>query len=142
MKILLDTNVVLDVLCDREPFAADAAAVWKLCETRQVSGFLSALSVPNIVYIMRKELSPERTEQILRFLLMIFDLSALNADDLKKAAALRWADFEDALQSVTAEKENASCIVTRNKKNFADSPVPAVTPAEFLALLQKNGMKR
>ena len=136
MKILLDTNVLLDVLCDRKPFAEDSATVWKQCEIRCVSELISAVSVPNIVYIMRRELSPERTEQLLRFLLMIFDVSELKADDLKKAASLRFPDYEDALQIVTAEKEKASYIVTRNKKDFAGSPIPAVTPGEFLQLLQ------
>lgn len=136
MKILIDTTVLLDVLCDREPFAADSAAVWKQCETRSVNGMISAVSVPNIVYIMRRELSPERTEQLLQLLLMIFDVSELKADDLKKAASLRFPDYEDALQVVTAEKEKASYIVTRNIKDFEGSPIPAVTPGDFLHLIQ------
>lgn len=138
MNVLIDTNVLLDVLCDRAPFAAASAAVWKYCETRKINGIVSALSVPNIAYIMRKELTPERTEQILRLLLMIFDVSELKAEDLKKAASLHFCDFEDALQVVTAEKEKASYIITRNTKDFVGSQISAVTPADFLKLFRSS----
>ena len=138
MNVLIDTNVLLDVLCDRAPFVAASSAVWKQCETRQIRGVVSALSIPNIAYIMRKELTPERAEQILRLLLMIFEVSELMTDDLKKAASLRFDDFEDALQIVTAEKEKASYIITRNTKDFANSQIPAVTSVDFLGLFRQK----
>ncbi len=61
MKVLIDTNIILDVLCRRGDFYKDSAMVWKLCEVRTITGVVSALSVPNIIYIMRKELDTERT---------------------------------------------------------------------------------
>ena len=66
MKILIDTNVILDVLCNRADFVEDAKKIFKLCEVNKVDGYISALSVPNIVYIMRKELDSEKTADILK----------------------------------------------------------------------------
>ena len=61
MKALIDTNVILDVLCSRESFVKFSSIVWKYCEVSRSEGYISALSVPDIVYILRKELTPEKT---------------------------------------------------------------------------------
>ena len=66
MKILIDTNVILDVLCNRPEFISDSLKVFKYCEANQITGFISALSIPNIVYIMRKELDNEKIKEILK----------------------------------------------------------------------------
>lgn len=65
MRILIDTNVILDVLCARENFLEASSKVWKYCETKKLEGYISALSVPNIVYILRKELTPEKRSRLL-----------------------------------------------------------------------------
>ena len=64
MKVLIDTNVILDVLYKREGFYEDSLKIWKLCETRKLDGYISALSIPNIVYILRRELDPEKTLEL------------------------------------------------------------------------------
>lgn len=135
MRVLIDTNVVLDVLCAREAFLPASSTVWKLCETGRLDGHLAALSAPNIVYILRKELDPDKIQQIVEQLSLIFAVEDLRAEDLKKAAAMRTADFEDALQMVCAARIKADFIVTRNIRDFLGSKVPAVTPAELLARL-------
>lgn len=61
MKIWIDTNVLLDVLCNRPNFVEASVKVWKLCEVKKLEGYISALSVTNIVYILRKELTPQKT---------------------------------------------------------------------------------
>ena len=133
MKLLVDGNILLDVLQKREPHFADSAKVWKLCETEQAEGFVSALTFANLVYVLRKELSPEKTEEVLKKLALIFCFTELGTADLLKAASRHWYDFEDALQSVTAERLRADYIITRNVKDFKQSKVPALTPAELLA---------
>lgn len=138
MKILVDTNVVLDVLCDREKFADDSTRVIQFCEANLVSGSIYAMSVPNIVYIMRRELDPEAIETICLYLSLIFSIESLTSKDLRKAAQMRNKDFEDSLQMVCAEKISADYIVTRNIKDFALSKVPVITPAEFLNIMQKE----
>lgn len=132
MKALIDTNVILDVLCNRAAFAEDAKKIFKLCEVNIVEGYISALSAPNIVYIMRKELDAEKTADILEKLSLIFKIADLKGSDIIKAAELGFGDYEDALQSLCATRIKADYIVTRNTKDFVKSKVAAIRPAEFL----------
>ena len=132
MKVLIDTNVILDVLCNRQGFAEDASKIFKFCEVNKIEGYISAISVPNIVYILRKELDAEKTKEILDRLSLIFKISDLKADDLKKAANLMFDDYEDALQSVCASRIKANYIITRNIKDFKNSKVAAIKPSELL----------
>lgn len=133
MRWLIDTNVVLDVLMKREPHFRDSAAVWKLCETGQAEGYVSALSFANLVYVMRRELSPAQIQDVLDRMKLIFRFADFPASALMRAAELQWADFEDAVQSVIAAEIDADCIVTRNVRDFNGSRVTAFTPAEILA---------
>ena len=132
MKILIDTNVILDVLCNRKDFAEDSLRVFKYCETNHITGYISALSIPNIVYIMRKELDSERIKEILTVLTSIFTVVDLRGTDLIKAADLDFSDYEDALTSVCASRTKVNYIVTRNIKDFKSSSVPAIKPSELL----------
>ena len=133
MKVMIDTNIILDVLCKRPAFYEDTARVFRLCEVREIEGVISALSIPNIVYILRKELDTEKTGQIINTLMLIFSVADLRADDLKRAVSLKFKDYEDALQSACAERMKADFIVTRNGKDFSESKVAAIGPAELLA---------
>lgn len=132
MKVLIDTNIILDVLCKRPAFYEDSAKIFKLCEVKKISGVISALSIPNIMYILRKELDADRTREILDSLMLIFSVADLKADDLKKAADMRFKDYEDAIQSACATRIKANYIVTRNIKDFSESKVTAIKPAELL----------
>ena len=132
MKILIDTNVILDVLCDRPEFVEASLKVWKYCEVDQIEGYISALSIPNIVYILRKELDADKTKEMVNTLFLIFNIVDLRADDLKKAANMGSSDFEDAVQIACASRINADFIITRNIRDFKDSKVPAIKPSEFL----------
>lgn len=135
MKVLVDTNVILDVLCNRKEFVEDSLRVFQCCEAQHITGYISALSIPNIVYIMRKELDPERIREILHTLTMVFSVVELRESDLLKAAELPFADYEDAIQSVCAARVRADYIVTRNGKDFVNSPVPTVSPTDLLKQL-------
>ena len=131
MRLLIDANVILDVLQNREPHVKDSSVIWKICETHQAEGFISALTFANLVYIMRKELNPEQIEEVMQKLSLIFTFTELSPSDLTSAAHLQWDDFEDALQSVTAERIHADYIITRNVRDFLRSKVTAFTPAEL-----------
>ena len=135
MKLLIDANIVLDVLQAREPHLRDSALIWKLCETEQAEGWVTALSFSNLVYVMRRELSPEQVKELLAKLRLIFRFADYTAADMHRAAELCWPDFEDAVQAVIAERLGADCIITRNVRDYQRSPVPALTPAEYLARL-------
>lgn len=132
MKVLIDTNIILDVLCKRPAFYEDSAKIFKLCEVKKISAVISALSIPNIMYILRKELDADKTREILDSLMLIFSVADLKADDLKKAADMRFKDYEDAIQSACATRIKANYIVTRNIKDFSESKVTAIKPAELL----------
>lgn len=133
MVLLIDANVILDVLQNRQEFIKDSAIIWKLCETEQAKGYISALTFANLVYIMRKELTPEKIQEVYHKLCLIFQFSDLTSSDLTHAAEMNWDDFEDALQSATAERIHADYIITRNVRDFAKSKVMAFTPSELLA---------
>lgn len=135
MTLLIDTNIVLDVLMNRSEFVKTSSMVWKLCETEQTEGYISALSFANIMYIMRKQLTPKQIEEVFDQLKLIFSFSALNAAVLTKAVNMKWDDFEDAIQSATAETVHADYIITRNLKDFSQSKIMALLPSELLARL-------
>lgn len=131
MKVLIDTNVILDVLCNRKDFVDDSLKMFKYCEANQITGYISALSILNIVYIMRKELDNDRIKEILTTLTSLFTVVDLRENDLIKAADLEFSDYEDALQSVCASRVKVNYIVTRNIKDFKNSTVPAIKPSEL-----------
>ena len=135
MKVLIDTNVILDVLYKREGFYEDSLKIWKLCEIRKLDGYISALSIPNIVYILRRELDPEKTLEVINNINLVFKIYDLKSEILMQAAEKKTKDYEDALQMVTAQKLKASFIVTRNIKDFTGSKIIAVKPSELLERL-------
>ena len=132
MRVLIDGNILLDVLQNREPHAETSSKVWKLCETGRAEGFVSTLTFANLVYVMRKELTPEKIREVLKILTLIFRFADLSAADMTKAAEMKWTDYEDAVQAATAERIHASAIITRNIRDYRESAVPAFTPGEFL----------
>ena len=132
MKVLIDTNIILDVLCNRSEFVENSAKIFKLCEVKKIDGYISALSIPNIVYIMRKELDSEKIKDVLATLSLIFTIADVKADDIKKAALMNFKDYEDARQSACAARMKMNFIVTRNIKDFANSKITAITPSELI----------
>ena len=133
MVLLIDANIILDVLLNRPDFVKDSAMIWKLCETEQMKGYVSTLTFANLVYIMRKQLDPEKIEDVFHKLNLIFEFADFSVSDLTHAADLNWKDFEDAVQSVTAERIHADYIITRNVRDFSKSKEMAFTPSELLA---------
>lgn len=132
MKVLIDTNIILDVLCKRPDFYEASAQIFKLCEVKKIIGVISALSNPNIMYILRKELNADKTKEVLDNLMLIFSVADLKADDLKSAADMKFGNFEDAIQSACAYRIKANYIITRNIKDFSESRVTAIKPSELL----------
>ena len=107
MKLLIDANILLDVLQKREPHFGASALIWKLCETGQAQGCVSGLSIANLVYVMRRELTAGQVRDVLEKLALIFDVVDLTAADIERAAQAMWSDFEDALQSAAAARAKA-----------------------------------
>lgn len=136
MKVLIDTNILLDVLDERDGFWEDSLAVWNLCRDGKINGFISALSIPNIIYIMRKSLTPEKTEDLIRKMSILFEIVDMKASDITEASQMLVRDFEDGVQMVTAKRIQADYIVTRNTRDFLSSEVPRIEPMELLKKLK------
>ena len=133
MRLLIDANIILDVMQKREVLWKESSFVWKLCETEQAEGFISALTFSNLVYVMRKELDAQQIQDVLKKLQLIFQFADFSAADMEKAAEMKWNDYEDAIQSATAERIAADFIVTRNVRDYKQSKVIAFTPGELIA---------
>ena len=133
MILLIDAIVLLDVIMKRQEFVKDSSVIWKLCETGKVKGYVSSLTIASIVDIMQKEMDPQKIEEVLSMLSMIFEFTDLCVSDIQQAARMQWNDYEDAIQSATAQRIHADFIITRNIKDFAKSEILAFTSAELLA---------
>ena len=136
MRILVDTNVILDVLLKREPHIKAAQIIMTKCASREITGYLAAHSIPNIFYVLRKDYSQEERRKFIRNLCGIFRISDLNAEKIILAVDNeQFLDFEDCLQDECAAAETADYIVTRNPADFKQSRVKVIEPDEFVKLL-------
>ena len=137
-RILFDTNVVLDVLLDRQPFAEASAAVWAAAETGAVEGVLAAHAVTTIHYLVRKETGNVKAKRIVSAILGVFGVAAVDAAVVHEALELSLSDFEDAVTAAAARMAGCECIVTRDPKGFRESPVRALTPEAVAPLLNSR----
>ena len=134
-RALLDINVVLDVLANREPFADDAEAVLRYVEARSIEGLVAAHTITTLHFLLARTLGKTKIRKVLTDLLHVVRVVPVDEDRIRHALALNWTDFEDAVQAACAEKAEADYLVTRDKKGLQRSPVKTVTPAELLALI-------
>ncbi len=133
MKLLIDTNVILDVLLHREVFFDNSFSVMQLIEKDDFEGYISASSITDIFYIVNKKLKDkELVISLLKDILTIVEIQGVNRQEIFSALALGWDDFEDAVQYSTAVFADMDCIITRNKSDFSMSKIPVYTPKEAL----------
>jgi predicted nucleic acid-binding protein len=133
-KIFLDTDVALDHLADRQPFAAYAHRLFALAETGELTVCLSSLSFNNLYYILRKFKGHADALALLRKLKPLVRVSAVTEAEVESALSSSFKDFEDATQHFAAKAEGGvSAIVTRNKADYRASEIPVFSPEEFLA---------
>jgi predicted nucleic acid-binding protein len=128
MRVLIDTNVILDILMKRAGFYENSSRVLRLCEIKRDEGYVSATTVTDVHYFLRKGLGREQTRETMKTLFAIIDVAAVTKADIHRAFAYDMADYEDAVQAACAKRIGAERIVTRNAKDFKGSPVMAVTP--------------
>ena len=143
MRVLVDTNVVLDVLLAREPFVHDAAAVFAMVERAEVEAFLCATTVTTVDYLLCRALPQADARAALRGLLRLFQIAAVNRPVLESALVSPISDFEDAVLAEAARQVEVECIVTRNTADFRQADLVALDPAELLDQhLGRTGGKR
>ena len=137
MTAVIDTCVVIDVLQNREPFSKSAIDVFMAVSNRKVAGVLTAKSILDIYYIIRRSLHSEsETRAAVNKLLMLFDVADTFAADVRMAVSYETDDYEGAVMIETAKRIGADCIITRNTKDYSASEIPVFTPDEFLERLR------
>lgn len=134
MTVFVDTNILIDLLCERESFVQSARMLFAYGYSGRLTLVLSSLSLVNAVYIARKYGYVdvrEKLDDITEFV----EVVDLRKEVAKRALTCEWKDYEDAVQYMSAIKENADCIVTRNKKDFRKSVIPVYTIEELMSLM-------
>lgn len=136
MKILLDTNIILDVLMDRLPHSEAATELFSRVENGTVTGCLCGTTITTIFYLAAKTLGTSRAQQEIRKLIQLFEVAPVNRHVLEAALALNYHDFEDAVIYEAACQVGADVIVTRNQQDFKKSRLPVHSAEEMTKILR------
>ncbi len=141
MRILFDTNVVLDLLLDREPFTQDAQILIGKVERGDVVGVLCATTITTIHYLVSKSFDREKSTEIIKSLLKLFEIASVTRAVLEDALEVNDKDYEDSVLYKSAYHSGADLIVTRDRMGFDKSDIPVMNPKELLALLESIDKK-
>ncbi len=133
MKIFIDTNVLLDVFLERNPYYENSVLIWGIAESKMSEVLVSAISINNIYYIIRKHKGKELAQRAVEVLNANFMIVPLDQSIIGKAIMARLPDFEDSIQFFSALSAGADCIVTRNARDFPQSNIPVITPDAFIS---------
>jgi predicted nucleic acid-binding protein len=134
VRVLLDTNVLMDVLLNREPFVGESAQVVDQVVRGAITGQIGATTVTTIFYLASREVGSKAAKLHVEKLITLFEVAPVTRAVLEAALAANAPDFEDAVLAQAAHGAGAQAIITRNPKDFADSPVRAYTPRQWLAM--------
>lgn len=135
-KVFLDTNVILDLLLDREPFSEDIADIFELANERSLALCVSSLTIANVNYIVGRIAGAKKAKAQTRKLLKIVEVENVGKNVVMRSANSRFKDFEDGIQHYCALESQHKIIVTRDTKGFKDSELAIFNPKEFLAKLR------
>jgi predicted nucleic acid-binding protein len=136
MRVLVDTNIMLDALLEREPFFGDARALMEAIDSGQIVGYVTATTITNIFYIVRRQTrSIERATLAVSETLAAMQICLVDRDILEAAFAFNMRDFEDAVQLACAIAENLEAIITRNPQDFEGAALPILSARELLESL-------
>ena len=137
-RLLIETDVVLDILLDRRPHVEGSAAIWAAVETGKAQGWIAAHSVTTVHYLVRREKSGPEARRIIESLLSVLEVALVDGAVVQNALRLPMVDFEDAVTAAAAHATGCDYIVTRNVKDYRRSPVPCLAPESALAVLQET----
>jgi predicted nucleic acid-binding protein len=139
MKVLIDTNIVLDVLLNRQPYCQDAAKIIVLSEKKIIESYVSASEITDIYYITQKEYKNKQiTIVLIKKILEVISVATITGNDIYQALDLGWNDFEDSVQYIVGESIAADYIITRNTDDFSNSTIKIVTAEQFLNILSEE----
>lgn len=132
MRVLLDTNVIIDFYEEREPFLEAAEQLLLLCAEEKCIGLVSASAITDIYFLLSRSLGKGIALDCIKKLLAFLEVAEVGGSDISKAAAAKMPDFEDAVVAFCAKRAKAEYIVTRNLPDFEGGPVLAISPTDFL----------
>jgi predicted nucleic acid-binding protein len=135
MRVLIDSDVILDHLLPRPPFLDAANIIWTANARGQFEGYISAITPVNVFYIARKARGIDVAQQIVAELLQDWHVCAVNKSVLNAAQQLNWTDFEDAVQQVSAIEQGVDVMVTRNLRDYRQASLTVLSPTEFITRL-------
>jgi predicted nucleic acid-binding protein len=138
LRVLFDTNVVLDLLLDRTPHALAAARLVTAVERKELAGLLCATSVTTLDYLIARAIGREEARRAIRTLLRMFEVAAVTRAVLEAALELDLDDYEDAVLHEAGQGAEAEAIVTRNGSDFKGATLPIFSPAELVAALEES----
>ncbi|MDR1175146.1 MAG: PIN domain-containing protein [Treponema sp.] len=139
MKALIDTNIVLDVLLNRQPYCQEAAKIIVLSEKKIIESYVSASAITDIFYITQKEYKNKQvTIDLIKKILAVISVATITGNNIYQALDLGWNDFEDSVQYIVGESISADYIITRNVDDFDNSTIKIVTPEQFLNILSEE----
>jgi len=136
-KVFTDSDVILDILCKREPYYEYAAQVFSLADTRQLRLYTTPLVVANVYYILRKAIGIEKAKEALRKLRLLMHIIATEEQEIDLALNSPFSDFEDALQYYTAVRHHMDMLLTRNIKDYKEKALIIQTPEQFIKTLYR-----
>ena len=136
MKVLFDTNIILDVLLDRKPFAEHASFLLSKVERSEINGFICATTVTTIHYLLSKHLDKEKAIISISSIVGLFEVASVSRIVIESALKSKFTDFEDSVLHESARHAGVEYIITRNIKDFKKSKIPVFTPTEFLSILE------
>ncbi len=137
-KLFLDTNVVIDLLGEREPFYESAAKIATLADKGKVQIYISALTYSTAYYLLARFEDKEIVKEKIRKFKVIAETSDLTDRIIDKGLASKFSDFEDSLQYYCAIKMDCNIIITRNGKDFKVSDISVLTPDEYLISIKNQ----
>lgn len=133
--LLLDLNVILDVLLERQPGVDSASALWAAIEEGHGLGQIPAHGVTTIFYLLEKARDAAFAREGVERLLTVFGIAPVNEAVLRRAVVLAWPDFEDAVCAAAAEAGDCAAIVTRDPDGYPTASLPVIDPAAALSWL-------
>ena len=138
MRVLLDTDVVLDVVLAREPFAQESVEIFRLHEQGKIDAYIAAITPINVFYVTRKLKGRHEAQRAIELLLNSLSVCPVNHSILHQAYRLPFGDYEDAVQHASATASGLDTIVTRNINDYKNSTLPIFSPTDFLAKLKSE----
>ena len=138
MRVLADNDIVLDFLLKRKPFYGEAKELFRLAARKKIEIYVASITPINAFYTIRKERDRATAFAAVRGVLELLSVCSTDKRTLQSAFSLGFSDYEDAVQCASAMAEGLDAIVTRNLRDYKNSPIPVHSPPEFLEVLRNE----